>query len=166
MSAKAILKNWVLSKPLRVITKFNSHAISSSMDMTIADAPASTSSDLRDDNLDATSKPAYFMSWTRIGLFSGFDLDSFHISSTRFKSYKKTNSWFFLEMTAFNSSAASDEKRNCSLHRIKRRWSHENVGSNYFRLIENWTKKQQEICSTQKHNNQKKIATTLSTFKG
>ena len=104
---------------MRKITKFSSHAISSSMEITIAEEPASPSSDLREDSFDPTSTPAYFRSCTLIGLLGGFGLESPHILSTRFMSYKYTNSWFFLDISSFNSSAASEEKRNCSLLRYK-----------------------------------------------
>ena len=49
----------------------------------IADEPASLSSDLKEANFDATSKPAYLRSCTLIGPLGGFDLESFHIASTR-----------------------------------------------------------------------------------
>jgi hypothetical protein len=81
-----------LEKLLRNITKFNTQATSSSIDMTIADEPASTSSDLSEDNFDATSKPAYFRSCILIGFFGGLGRDSPQISSTRFKSCKYTSS--------------------------------------------------------------------------
>lgn len=87
--------------------------------MTIADEPALTSSDLNDDNFDATSKPAYFKLCTLTGLFGGFGLDSFHISSTRFELYKYTSSWLFLEITPLSSSAASEVKRNCLLNNME-----------------------------------------------
>lgn len=101
------------------ITKFNSHAISSSMEITIADAPAFLNSDLKHESFDDTSTPAHFRSCNLIGSFGGFGLDSFQISSTRLKSYNKTNSWFPFEMSSLNSFAASDEKRNCLLHQNK-----------------------------------------------
>lgn len=72
----------------RKLTKFNSQAISSSIDITIADEPESSNPDRRLASLDDTSTPAYLRSCTLIGLFGGFGLDSFHISSTRLKSYK------------------------------------------------------------------------------
>ena len=79
-------------KLFRNITKFNSQATSSSTDITIADEPASTSSDLSEDNFDATSKPAYFRSCILIGFLGGLGRDSPQTSSTRFKSCKYTSS--------------------------------------------------------------------------
>jgi len=70
------------------ITKFSNQAISSSMETMIADEQVSRSSDLRKDNFDATSTPAYFSSCILIGLFGGVGLDPFHISSTRFGLYR------------------------------------------------------------------------------
>ena len=89
------------------------------MEITIADAPESTSSDLKDDSFNATSTPAYFNSCTIIGFFGGFVLDSFHISSTRSESYKYTSPWFLLEMASLSSSVASEEKGNCFLHNME-----------------------------------------------
>lgn len=85
------------------------------MDITIAVQPASKSSDLKEDSFDETSTPAYLISWTLIGFIGGFGLESPQISSTRLISYRKTSSWFFLEIASFSSSVASDEKRYCSL---------------------------------------------------
>lgn len=76
----------------KLITKFNSQATSSSIEITIAEAPESAISALKKDSLDAASKPAYLSSCTLIGLLGGSGLVPFHISSTRFKLYKKTNS--------------------------------------------------------------------------
>ena len=75
-------------KLVRKLTKFSNHATSSSLETTIAVQPASVSSDLKEDNLDETSLPAYLMGCNLIGSEGGFGRDSFQTSSTRLKSYR------------------------------------------------------------------------------
>lgn len=77
-----------MTQKKKTITTFNNQAISSSIEITMAVAPALVSSDLKEDSFDGTSTPAYLMSCTLTGFMGGFGLDPFQISSTRLISDK------------------------------------------------------------------------------